>query len=248
VGVAFVCFGLVASALYVVNDLVDVKSDRAHALKRTRPLASGALSPGAGLGLAVVLLAAGATLATTLRPAFCAALAGYVVTTLLYSLRLKRVELLDVLVLAALYTVRIFAGAFAADVPVSQWLASFSLFFFLSLAILKRASEMGKADGALPGRAYGPDDRIPMMAMGVGSGYVSVLVLALYLNSPDVSRLYAHPGWLWALCVLVLYWLSRAWLLAWRGEVHEDPVVFAMRDPVSWVVAVLGAAVLRLGT
>ena len=102
--------------------------------------------------------------------------------------------------------------------------------------------------GALPGRAYGPDDRIPMAAMGVGSGYVSVLVLALYVNSPDVTRLYAHPGWLWGLCVLVLYWVSRAWLLAWRGALDDDPVVFAIRDPVSWVVAGAGAAVIRLGT
>jgi 4-hydroxybenzoate polyprenyltransferase len=172
----------------------------------------------------------------------------YWFTTLAYSLRLKRAAILDVLVLAGLYTVRIYAGAFAASVLVSEWLASFSLFFFLSLALLKRASELTRASGVVPGRGYGPDDRVPISAMGIASGYMSVLVLALYVTSQDVRRLYSHPAWLWMLCVLVLYWISRMWLLAWRGEVDDDPVVFAIRDRASWVVAAMGAVVVRLGT
>jgi 4-hydroxybenzoate polyprenyltransferase len=248
VGLAFLSFGLVASALYVVNDLVDLESDRAHPRKRLRPFASGALPARAGVVLAPVLLAAGAGVGSTLPPAFRATLAGYFVATLLYSLALKRVEVLDVLVLAGLYTLRIYAGSFAAGAPVSQWLASFSLFFFLSLALAKRATELGRTAGRLPGRAYVADDLVVMSVMGVVSGYLSVLVLALYVNSPDVTRLYARPAWLWGLCVLVLYWVSRVWLRAWRGSLHEDPVVFAIRDPVSWAVALAAAAVIRLGT
>jgi 4-hydroxybenzoate polyprenyltransferase len=244
----FLSFGLVASSVYVLNDLVDVESDRSHPRKRLRPFASGALRLGAGFALVPGLLAAGAGVALLLPPMFGVALTAYWFTTLAYSLRIKRVVVLDVLVLAALYTVRIYAGAFAAGVPVSEWLASFALFFFLSLAILKRASELAKVTQAVPGRGYRPDDRVPVSAMGVASGYVSVLVLALYVTSQDVRRLYTQPAWLWMLCVLVLYWISRMWLLAWRGEVDDDPVVFAIRDPASWAVAVLGAAVIRLGT
>lgn len=248
VALGFLSFGLVASSVYVLNDMVDVESDRSHPRKRLRPFASGALRLGAGFALVPGLLAAGAGIALLLPPMFGVALTAYWFTTLAYSLRIKRVVILDVLVLAALYTVRIYAGAFAAGVPVSEWLASFALFFFLSLAILKRASELAKATQAVPGRGYRPDDRVPVSAMGVASGYVSVLVLALYVTSQDVRRLYTQPAWLWMLCVLVLYWISRMWLLAWRGEVDDDPVVFAIRDPASWVVAVLGAAVIRLGT
>lgn len=248
VALAFAAFGLTASALYVVNDILDVESDRAHPRKRLRPFASGALSIRFGVVAVPVLIAGAAAVAATLPPAFGIALGGYVATTLLYSVRLKRVEYLDVLILAGLYTVRIFAGAIVAEAPVSHWLASFSIFFFLSLAILKRATELRATPAAVPGRPYRPDDRVPMTAMGIAAAYASVLVLALYVNSPDVTRLYAQPAWLWGLCILVLFWSSRVWLLAWRGEVDDDPVVFAMRDPVSWVVGALGVAVIRLGT
>ena len=248
VALGFLSFSLVASSVYALNDILDVESDRSHPGKRLRPFASGALRPRAGLALVPGLLAAGAAVALFLPPMFGAALAAYWLATLAYSLRLKRVLTLDVLVLAGLYTVRIYAGAFAAGVPVSEWLASFSLFFFLSLAMVKRASELARVGETVRGREYRPEDRIPTLAMGVSSGYVSVLVLALYVTSHDVRRLYSHPAWLWALCVLVLYWISRIWLLAWRGEVHDDPVVFAIRDRASWVVAALGALAIRLGT
>jgi 4-hydroxybenzoate polyprenyltransferase len=245
---AFVSFGLVASSVYVLNDVLDVESDRKHPRKKERPFASGALGLGAGFALVPGLLAAGAGLALLLPPMYGVALATYWFATLAYSVSLKKVAILDVLVLAGLYVARIYAGAFAAGVPVSEWLASFSLFFFFSLAVLKRAAEIGKRGEALPGRGYHGEDQAPVAMMGIASGYVSVLVLALYVNHPDVTRLYAHPAWLWGLCVLVLYWVSRVWLLAWRGEMNDDPVVFAIRDPVSWGVAVLGAAVIRLGT
>jgi 4-hydroxybenzoate polyprenyltransferase len=248
VALGFLSFGLVASSVYVLNDILDVESDRSHPRKRLRPFASGALRLGAGFALVPGLLAAGAGVALLLPPTFGVSLTAYWFTTLAYSLRFKRVVVLDVLVLAGLYTIRIYAGAFAAGVPVSEWLASFALFFFLSLAILKRASELAKVTEVVRGRGYRPDDRVPVSAMGVASGYVSVLVLALYVTSQDVRRLYTHPAWLWMLCVLVLYWISRMWLLAWRGEVDDDPVVFAIRDPTSWAVAALAAVVIRLGT
>jgi 4-hydroxybenzoate polyprenyltransferase len=248
VALAFVSFSLVASSVYVLNDALDVESDRRHAYKRERPFASGALGIRAAVALVPALLAAGAGVALQLPRAFLAALAAYLVATGAYSLWLKRVAVLDVLLLAGLYVVRIYAGAFAAGVPVSEWLASFSLFFFLSLAVLKRATELGKSDGPLPGRGYRTEDRAPIGAMGIASGYLSVLVLALYLNHPEVGRLYSRPQWLWGLCVLVLFWISRAWLLAWRGEIHDDPVVFAFRDPLSWAVAAAGAGLIVLGS
>jgi 4-hydroxybenzoate polyprenyltransferase len=248
VGLGFLSFGLVASSNYVLNDILDVENDRTHPRKRLRPFAAGTLQLGAGLALVPGLLAAGAGVALFLPSMFGVALTAYWFTTLAYSLRFKRVVILDVMVLAGLYTVRVYAGAFAASVPVSEWLASFALFFFLSLAMLKRASELAKVTEAVKGRGYRPDDRIPMSAMGVASGYVSVLVLALYVTTHEVRRLYSHPAWLWMLCLLALYWISRMWLLAWRGEVDDDPVVFAIRDRASWVVAALGALVIRLGT
>ncbi len=248
VALAFLSFGLVASGLYVLNDILDVESDRRHPRKRARPFASGALPLRAGFVLVPALLAAGAGGALLLPPLFGAVLAGYAVTTTVYSFVLKRAVVLDVVSLAVLYAARIYAGALAADVPVSEWLASFSFFFFLSLAAVKRTSEMGTATELAPGRGYRAADRVPMSAMGMAAGYVSVLVLALYVTSPGVLRLYSHPGWLWGLCVLVTYWISRVWLLAWRGEVHDDPVVFALSDRATWVVAVLAGLVTWLGT
>ncbi|HUK65187.1 MAG TPA: UbiA family prenyltransferase [Anaeromyxobacteraceae bacterium] len=248
VALAFLSFGFVACAGYVLNDLFDLESDRQHPRKRARPFASGALSPRAGFVLAPLLVAAGATLAWFLSRPFEAALGGYLLVALLYSVRLKRELILDVLVLAGLYTVRIYAGAFAAGVPVSEWLASFSLFIFLSLALLKRASELGEPEAASPRRGYHVADRLLLVALGAASGYVAVLVLALYVNHPEVTRLYSRPQWLWGLCLLVLYWISRIWLLAFRGELEDDPVAFAILDPVSWIVAALGAVCIRLGT
>lgn len=244
---AFVAFDLVASAAYVVNDLVDVDADRAHPEKRLRPFASGALAPWHGGALVAALLAGGAALAARLPPSFALLLAGYFVATLAYSCWLKRQVALDVLLLAGLYTVRMFAGGFATGVPVSEWLASFSMFLFLSLAFVKRASELARSERALPGRGYRAEDREVVFTMGITAGYLSVLVLALYVSSNDVRRLYARPAWLWALCPLVLYWVSRLWVRARRGEVHHDPLIFALRDPATWAVGVLAAVAVALG-
>lgn len=244
---AFVTFGLVASSVYVLNDLRDLEADRRHPRKRFRPLASGALPIAAGKALVPALLVAGAALALQLPREFGFLLAGYWVATLGYSLGLKKRPILDVAILAGLYTVRIYAGSAATGVPVSEWLASFAMFLFLSLAFVKRAAELVAAEEALPGRGYRPDDLGPVFAMGIASGYTAVLVLALYISSPDVRRLYAHPGWLWLLCPLVLYWVSDLWLRAHRNEVDDDPLIFALRNRSSWIVLALAIVTVWMG-
>jgi 4-hydroxybenzoate polyprenyltransferase/phosphoserine phosphatase len=240
---AFVAFGLVASSAYVLNDLVDLDADRRHPRKVARPFASGRVSIGAGLLLSPALLAGGAACAALLPREFALLLAGYCAATLAYSFGLKRMVGLDAVLLAGLYTVRIFAGGSATGIPVSVWLASFSGFVFLSLALLKRTTELVSAERKLPGRGYVPGDVDAALSMGTASAYISVLVLALYISSDDVARLYTHPERLWLVCPLVLYWLTRAWFLGRRGSVQDDPVLFALKDPVSWIVCALSALV-----
>ena len=241
---SFVAFGLVASSVYVLNDLCDLAADRRHPTKRQRPFASGALPLRFGWALAPLLLGAGAAVAAALPRGFALLLAGYYLATVAYSLALKRRLVLDVVVLAALYTARLFGGGLATDVPISEWLAAFSLFLFFSLALAKRASELGETEGAVVGRGYVAGDRGAVMAMGIASGYLAVLVLALYVSSHDVTRLYARPLRLWLLCPILLYWTSRVWILVGRRAMHEDPVLFALRDPASWLGAVAAGAVL----
>ncbi len=245
---AFAAFSVLASAVYVLNDLADLEVDRAHPRKRARPFASGALSRRSGVALAVGLLGVAAVLAAALPSAFQAAFLGYAVVTSAYSFALKRQPILDVLLLAGLYTLRIFAGGFAAGIPVSEWLASFSMFLFFSLALLKRASEMVETRSADVRRGYLREDADLLFTMGTSSGYLSVLVLALYISSHDVRKLYAEPRWLWALCPLLLFWLSRIWLLARRGEVRTDPVLYALGDRTTWIVALLGAGAVWAGS
>jgi 4-hydroxybenzoate polyprenyltransferase len=248
----FVSFSLCASSVYVLNDMLDLDSDRKHPTKRRRPFASGALSVRMGLWMAPALLAAGAAVAVLLPPHFAALLATYYAITLAYSLYLKQVMMLDVLLLAGLYTVRIFGGALAVGVPTSDWLLSFSMFLFLSLALVKRLSEVRRlrlsSEAAAPGRGYLAADYEQLASLGVASGYLSVLVLALYITSKEVTVLYTHPKRLWLLCPLMLYWVGRVWLLAHRGQVNEDPLVFALRDRLSYGVGLVGAVVLWAAT
>jgi 4-hydroxybenzoate polyprenyltransferase len=245
---AFLAFSLVASAVYLMNDLVDLPADRQHRYKRLRPLARGELSIVAALGAVPILLGAAGALAALLPPEFGYFLMVYFVTTVAYSLRLKQIVLVDILVLASLYTVRIMAGGAAIEVPVSQWLLGFSMFLFFSLACVKRFSELRLArknnESSTRGRGYLASDLEQVAMFGVASGYLSVLVLALYVSSGDVTDLYRSPGYLWLLCPLVLYWISRVWLLAHRGELHDDPIVFALRDRASYLVGGLIAVVM----
>ncbi|HSV70419.1 MAG TPA: UbiA family prenyltransferase [Methylibium sp.] len=237
---AFVAFGLCASATYLVNDLLDLPNDRRHATKRARPLASGRLSIAAAVAIALALAAAGFALAVAVSPPFALMLFGYAVITLAYSLRLKSLALLDVLVLASLYTWRIMAGAVVAEVALSNWLLAFSMFLFLSLALVKRCAELEEMSDSerthAPGRGYLLVDLATLRGMGMASGFLAVMVLALYIDSQNGKALYPQAGWLWGLAPLLLAWVMRIWLKVARRELHgEDPVAFALKDRYSWI-------------
>ena len=248
---AFACFSLVASSVYVLNDLVDLAADRAHPRKRNRPFASGAVPIAHGTWMAIGLITAGAVLAAFVGPLFLLVMAGYYVLTTAYSLHLKRKVVIDIFVLAGLYTVRLVAGGVATQTPLSVWLLAFSMFFFLSLASVKRQAELvdNQSRGNLKasGRGYHVDD-LPIISMiAIGSGYVSVLVMALYINSPIVARLYQTPEMLWGVCGVLLYWVTRTVMIAHRGEMHDDPVVFAIKDAGSRVCLALVGGFILLG-
>jgi 4-hydroxybenzoate polyprenyltransferase len=244
---AFTAWCLCASGVYLFNDLLDLEADRSHAHKRTRPLASGSIGARAALPAAALLVAAGLALAFLLLPAlFGAMLVLYLVLTTGYSAYLKRLAVVDVLVLAGLYTLRVLSGGHATAVPVSPWLLAFSMFLFLSLAFVKRYTELRiEGAGAPPRRGYTREDTELLRSFGAASGYLSVLVLALYINQSDeVRELYRRPELLWLTGPCLLYWLTRVWLLAHRGRLHEDPVVFTVRDPTSYLVGALIAALI----
>jgi 4-hydroxybenzoate polyprenyltransferase len=242
---AFVAFSLTASAVYLANDLIDLEDDRRHPRKHARPLAAGEVPIETALALIPVLAIAASLVALQLAPDFVALLGAYVAANLLYSLGLKRVVLVDVFVLAGLYTVRILAGAAAAAVPLSHWLLAFSMFVFLSLAFAKRFVEVSnvaaRAETEVAGRGYLARDGPLVGMLGTCAGYLSVLVFALYVTSREVVVLYRSPAILWFAVPVLLYWISRVWLLAHRGALNEDPVVFALRDPQSYAA---GAAML----
>ncbi len=237
---AFVAFGLVASATYLVNDLLDLPNDRRHATKRARPLASGRLGVAAAVVLGIGLAVGGFSLAAMVSPPFALMLAGYTVITLAYSLWLKSLALLDVLVLASLYTWRIMAGAVVAEVALSNWLLAFSMFLFLSLALVKRCAELEEMIDTershTPGRGYLLVDLATLRGMGMASGFLAVMVLALYIDSQNGKALYPAAEWLWGLAPLLLAWVMRIWLKVARRELHgEDPVAFALKDRYSWL-------------
>jgi 4-hydroxybenzoate polyprenyltransferase/phosphoserine phosphatase len=250
---AFLAFSLAASAVYVINDLADLDLDRRNSRKRGRAFASGELSLAWGFVLAPLLLAAALALASQVATGLCLAIAAYAAASIAYTLLLKRIAILDVIVLAGLYTLRIIAGALAIDVEVSQWLLAFSMFIFLSLALAKRHVEIASlrqegADVAAPGRGYRAGDLEAVATFGASSAFVSLLILALYVSSQDVLRLYGRPAVLWLLVPVMLYWIARVWLLAWRQELHEDPVVFALHDPASYAAGVLCGLVVFAAT
>ncbi|MBA8878614.1 4-hydroxybenzoate polyprenyltransferase/phosphoserine phosphatase [Phyllobacterium myrsinacearum] len=249
--IAFCAFSAAASAIYIVNDLFDLPLDRQHARKKSRAFASGAFSIPFGLQMAFVLLAIAVLLATRLPLEFGIVLGVYIIATTAYSLALKRMLLIDVLMLAGLYTVRVLAGAAATQIEGSFWLLAFSSFFFLSLALVKRYVELQHTalfeKNRIAGRGYRADDREMVAQCGVASAFAAALVLALYVDSDSVVRLYSYPWMIWPLCPIVLYINIRIWILAHRGEMHEDPVVFLISDWRSQIMIAIGAALLLYG-
>jgi len=239
--VAFVSFSLCASAVYVLNDCLDLEADRRHPKKKDRPFASGELSIVAGLAMSLGCLTASFTLAALLPPTFLIVLAGYLALTTGYSLYLKSLVLVDVIVLAQLYTLRVYGGGAATGIVPSHWLLTFSLFVFLSLALMKRFTEirlMSHSDRKdVFARGYRTSDAEHIASIGSSSGLIAVLVLALYISSKEVLGLYSNPEYLWLVCPVMLYWISRAWMLTYRDRMEDDPVVFAVRDRNSYIVA-----------
>jgi len=237
---AFAAFSLTASGLYIINDLLDIEADRAHPTKRNRPFAAGRLSKNWGIGQSVVVLILAFGITSYLNTQFLATLFIYAILSASYSFKLKKVVLLDVSILAVLYTLRIIAGTFATSLDLSYWLIVFSIFIFTSLAMVKRVSELynlkiqGKEE--VGGRGYTVQDHEIMSALGSSSGFVSVLVLALYIHDPITVQRYTHPEWLWIIVPSILYWIGRVWIIAHRGQMNEDPVIFAVHDKVSYLI------------
>ena len=241
---AFISFSFAASAVYLVNDLLDLTADRRHRTKRNRPFASGQLSIPAGLAMALGLLVVAAAISTVLPFGFFVVMCAYMITTTAYSFVLKRMLLVDVMTLAALYSFRIIAGSEATAVDASFWLLAFAMFFFFSLALVKRYTELQDfgtgADRSTTGRGYVQNDLETLAQAGMASGFASVMVLALYIDSPEVAQHYTEPYFVWPLCPLVLYIIVRIWILARRGQMHDDPVVFILNDWRSQLMIAIG--------
>lgn len=249
----FIAFGCCASFSYLVNDLGDLDADRRHHSKHRRPFASGALDIRVGLALALLLLVCTVLLSLPLSSAFVFTLLSYFVITNLYTFRLKYIAALDVAILAGLYTMRIIAGGFAANADLSFWLLAFSCFIFFSLAIVKRVSELlavqadSTSSAPVACRGYFTSDTPILIGLGTASALMSVLVLALYINSPNIMELYVSPRYLWLVCPVIALWLARIWIITGRGQMHDDPVVFALRDRVSWLLFAAAALFMVIG-
>jgi len=250
VALTFAAFCMVCSGVYVFNDLFDLASDRGHPSKRRRPLAAGEIALAPAFAVGVALMLAGLLVAWRAGCAVLLALLAYLLVNGVYTAWIKRVAVFDVFFLAGLYTLRIVAGALAMAVPLSTWLGAFSVFAFLSLALLKRAADLARLapDEALAGRGYRGRDAGFVDAFGVGAAIASCLVLALYVASEQVTALYRQPLWLWGVAIVVLLWLARVWRMAMNGTMDDDPVLFATRDAVSWGCAAVTIACVLLAT
>ncbi|MGG9964385.1 UbiA family prenyltransferase [Ferruginibacter sp. SUN106] len=251
----FCIFSLVASAGYLLNDLLDLNADRKHPRKKFRPVASGKIAIPTAVITAVLFLAAGLFFAAQLNWWFLCIVIFYFITSFSYSLFLKRIVLYDVFILALLYSVRVFAGAIVIDVVLSFWLIAFSTFIFLSLAFVKRYSELiqliqseGETNLKDRGRGYIVQDINLLQVMGIASGFLAVVVFSLYINSPEITQLYSKPRILWAISFLFLFWISRIWLFTTRGKMTDDPIVFALKDVTSYFVFLITGVLILLAS
>lgn len=239
--IGMIGFSLAASFVYVLNDLMDLSSDRTHYVKKNRPFASGNLSLKYGLLLLPTLLTGSFAISSLLNSSYVAWVVCYITLNLLYSFVFKKTLGLDIILLSIMYTIRIYAGGAATSIPVSEWLLNFSTLFFFSLACVKRATELMRSQNklSLDGRGYRRIDLQAIQILGAGAGMLSILVILLYLQSSAVRALYKSPQLLWLLTPLLLYWIVRVWLLAHRDEIDDDPVIFAIKDKVSWIIGFL---------
>jgi 4-hydroxybenzoate polyprenyltransferase len=242
-----VAFSLCAASIYLFNDLRDVVADRAHPHNRSRPLASGQISESGALSAAAVLLVTALSVSYSFGLKFAGVICLYYVTMVLYSLGAKQIPILDVLMLACGYALRVVAGAVATGLMWSPWLSAFCVFLFFSLALIKRYAEMATlhpTGGEEPHvRGYLRQDGVILVAQGLAAGYLSVLVLALYTNTRMVQAPSGQYGLFWVICLLLLYWISHMWLMAHRGRIQGDPVAYALKDPVSRIIVALAVAV-----
>lgn len=243
--VGFVALSLVCSSIYILNDLLDIESDRAHPLKSKRPIPAGLIELQDAVSISILIFVIGILVAFSVSAHFLFWVGAYALVAVLYSLFLKRLALVDMFVLSGFYVIRVLAGGAAAAVPISPWMLAFSLFFFLSLGASKRFVELSnlKSRGVerAKGRDYAISDRIPIGMFGVSAGYISIVIFTLYLSSLEIGTLYQSPERLWGMMPVLLYWISRLWLLAFRGSLHEDPVVFAFKDITSYITLSLCA-------
>jgi len=248
----FVSFCFVSSTGYILNDFFDAGHDRLHRSKQHRPISANEIPPRVALAMVPLLLLAGMAAAWPLGRGVVTGVGLYMTMTTLYTVLIKRFAIADVILLTSFYSLRLLAGGAATDIVVSRWLLAFSSFLFLSLALTKRYADLTRAAALgepLPGgRGYAIGDGDLLRSFGVACGCISVLVFALYLNSEQVTRLYSSTDPLWGICALLMYWIGRIWLLAHRGEMDDDPIVFAARDPISYAVALAAAAILFLAT
>lgn len=246
---AFCAFSVTASTIYIINDLCDLKTDRLDPIKCKRPFASGALPISWAPLLMVGLLGAATFFAWNLPIRFRGGLLLYMIINLLYSFKLKRIIIVDVVILASLYTLRILMGGYAASIPISRWLLAFSIFVFFSLALVKRYTEILHKDVKSENtrRGYLKQDKDVLLALGASSSFLSMLIFVLYINSPEITQLYASPGQLWFVIPVMLYWFSRLWILSSRGVLSGDPVVFILRDPAAWLTVGVVAIIAGMG-
>jgi len=249
--IAFVAFSLCGSAVYIINDLIDIEADRIHPRKRFRPFASGDLSAVSGFLLSLILLTCAFAVAIELSQNFTLVLIIYFILTLIYSLYLKEKLLIDVFLLASLYVIRVWAGGSSTEIKISHWALAFFMCLFLSLALAKRYSELLASanhpeERLLPRRGYRYSDRQFVLVYGCASSLMAVLVIALYVNSPDVIRYYQRPSLLWFICPALAYWSGRLWVIATRGELDEDPVLYAIKDKVSYLIGAMIMAIVLL--
>lgn len=242
-GLAFFAFSFCASAIYLLNDIVDLHADRAHLRKRSRPFSSGNLPLTVGFFLIPTLSIAGLLIASLVNLQFLLCLVFYIFVTSIYSFHLKSIILLDVVVLALLYTFRVLAGAWAVNVAASFWLIAFSMLIFFSLALIKRCAELESLKKQnrryVKGRDYRVVDLAQLTGLGTASGIGAVIILSLYINSPETAQHYKRAQMLWPLCPALLYWICRMWVKTGRGEMHDDPIVYAAKDKTSWLVALV---------